>query len=108
PGASALANNLPALYLVPFLYLEFREMHVERKQALAVVYNHAITFVVQIARQQDRTCVGCPHGCAGGCVKIQPLMRCLVDPVDPPRRPEDRENTGFDRRVKWPEPIGLW
>src|SRR5262249_56487493 len=92
--ASAPSNNLAALYFVPFLNFEFREVHIESKQALAVVHNHAITFVVEAAGQQDCAGVGGSHDCARGGVKIQSLMLAFVDSLENTRRSKNLGNAG--------------
>src|SRR5208282_6734289 len=56
---------------------KFRQMQIERQQALAVVNDHAISFKEQGPCQNDAPAI---HGCnrrSTGHAEIEPLMRAL-------------------------------
>ena len=50
--ASTTPNLLTRRYPLALLYLDFRQVEVEREQSLPVIEYHAISFKVQGARQQ--------------------------------------------------------
>ena len=58
-GVSAQGNDLAFLYSIALLNLEFGEVHVHGHESPTVVDDDAISFVVELARQNHFTGVRC-------------------------------------------------
>src|ERR1017187_9063375 len=95
-GATANANRLPFVHIVAFLHGKFRQMQIERQQALAVIDDHTIAFEEEGPGQDDAAAVdGCDQG-ARGHAEIEPLMRALHGTVKDARDSEDIGDLGID------------
>ena len=75
--ASTAPNLLPCRYPLALLYLDLRQVEVEREQSLPVIEYHAISFEVQGARQQNDSRISGGNRCTGGDAVVQSLVHAL-------------------------------
>src|SRR5258708_37306007 len=111
---SSNAAGIPAgpqdrvdLNLFACLDFDFREMQVEREQALSVVKPHAVALKVEIPRQDDRAVVRRAHYGADRGMVVESLMLALLDSVKHARRSELAGNSGLDRRTEPARPVSF-
>ena len=98
--ASTTPNLLTRRYPLALLYLDFRQVEVEREQSLPVIEYHAISFEVQGARQQNDSRISGGNRCAGGHAIVQSLVHALNFAVKSPpgaERVGDRGDNGWKK-----------
>ena len=71
---SAKTNLLAALYLLAFLYLEFRKMQIQSEQPLAVIKHNEIALEIKWPRQQHDSIIHCGNRGSARNAKIQTEM----------------------------------
>src|ERR1700730_777541 len=82
PRAPAQSDRLPFTDIVAFLNRKFRQMQIERQQALAMVDHHTIPFKEQRPRQEDAPAIDRCDRRSTGHAEIEPLMRALHGTVE--------------------------
>src|SRR6202521_1978768 len=97
-GASAKSDRLAFVHLVPFFDGKFRQMQIERQQALAMVDHHTIPFKEQRPRQNNATTVDGGDRRSTGHAEIEPLMRALHGTVENALNSEHVGDRGIHRR----------
>src|SRR5271157_5668539 len=106
-SASAESNRLAFAHLVAFFDGKFRQMQIERQQALAMVDHYAIPFKEQRPRQDYSPAIhGCDRG-STGYAEIEPLMRSLCGTVENTHGTEHVGDLGIHRSCERPLPFAL-
>src|SRR3982074_1190047 len=77
PRATAQSDGLAFVHIVALFDRKFRQMQIERQQALAMVDHHTISFKEQRPGQDDAAAVNRCDRRSTGHAEIEPLMRAL-------------------------------
>src|SRR5260370_17915680 len=102
--ASAECDLLALLHIVAFFNQEFRQVQIERKQALAMVDDHTIPFKEQRPRENDTSAVCCCDRGSSGHAEIEALMRALHGTIEDALDSEHFGDRGIHRRPDRPPP----
>src|SRR5208283_5880124 len=97
-GASTQSELLTLFDPLAFRHLQFRQMHVQRHELLAVIDDDAIAFVEEVTGQHDLAGIGCEHGRPSCSAIVEATMDTGQFPVERTARSEDLCNSGVQRR----------